>query len=216
MLNHGPYRTLGASLCCLLIFATAFPGSDPAWRYLPLGMAHILLGPDHLLFLLALALLVPERRRLLLAVTAFALAHSLTLALTALGVVPIPEPPVEAGIALSIVILALELRRSQQGHLGLVVSSPWLAAFAFGLVHGLGFGAALGDLGLPHGAEGRALVAFNLGVEGGQLAFVLAVLGAWQPLRKARLPRWTAALPAYGMGALGLYWLGQRLLVMVA
>src|SRR5262249_12390020 len=141
------------------------------------GIEHILFGFDHLLFVLALILIVRNTRLLLLTVTAFTVAHSITLSLATLGVVHVPRPPVEACIALSILLLASEIVRSQRSQPSLTARWPWAVAFSFGLLHGLGFASALIDVGLPQGEVPLALFAFNLGVEAGQLAFIAAVVG---------------------------------------
>jgi hypothetical protein len=166
----------------------------PPTGYLRIGVEHILGGFDHLLFVLGLFLLV--RRKLLLTLTAFTLAHSLSLALAALGVISVAQAPVEAAIALSILCLAVELLRDGPS---LTKEKPWLVAFIFGLLHGLGFAGALGEIGLGHGQLLPALVCFNLGVEIGQLAFVGALVIVGRLVRVNR--RW----PAYAMGALSVY-----------
>ena len=144
--------------------------ADAARRYLALGVEHILLGIDHLLFVLGLLLIVRGPWLLITTVTAFTLAHSLTLALATLGLVAVPSAPVEAAIALSIVFLAAEILRARQGRIGLTHRLPWLIAFGFGLLHGLGFAGALAEIGLPAGEIPLALLFFNLGVEVGPAA----------------------------------------------
>ena len=141
-----------------------------------LGIEHILSGFDHLLFVLALVLLVHGKRRLLLTVTAFTAAHSLTLAGATLGWVRLPGPPVEASIALSIVFVASEIVHARQGRPGMTARYPWVVAFSFGLLHGFGFAGALAEVGLPQSSIPIALLFFNVGVELGQLLFVGAVL----------------------------------------
>jgi len=145
--------------------------------YAALGVTHILAGYDHLLFVFALLLLVREGRRLFWAVTAFTLAHSMTLAAATLGWLKIPPSPVEAVIALSIVFLAFELTLPPEHPNLLVKRFPWIASFAFGLIHGLGFAGALREIGLPEGDVPLALLGFNLGVELGQILFIACVLG---------------------------------------
>jgi hydrogenase/urease accessory protein HupE len=174
--------------------------------YFALGVEHILLGADHLLFVFALVLLVPARRRLLLAVTAFTAAHSLTLALASLSLARLPPRPVEAAIALSLVLLALELAR-RDGHPAL--GRPWAVAFGFGLLHGFGFAGALAELGLPPTAIPLALLGFNLGVEAGQLAFIAGALLVLALLRRAGapLPRRVAG---YAIGVLATWWTLER------
>jgi hydrogenase/urease accessory protein HupE len=146
--------------------------------YLSLGVYHILRGIDHLMFVFALILLVRDRRRLVGAVTAFTVAHSLSLAAAALGWIVVPAPPVEAVVALSIMFLAAELVRPEGAAPSLTMRFPWVVAFAFGLLHGLGFARALLEVGLPEGEVPLALFAFNLGVEAGQLMFIALVLVA--------------------------------------
>jgi hydrogenase/urease accessory protein HupE len=144
--------------------------------YFALGVDHILRGIDHLMFVFALVLLVRDRRQLIGAVTAFTVAHSLTLGVAALGWIVVPAPPVEAMVALSIMFLAAELVRPDDRETGFFERYPWIVAFAFGLLHGLGFARALLEVGLPKGEVPLALLAFNLGVEAGQLLFILVVL----------------------------------------
>jgi hydrogenase/urease accessory protein HupE len=184
-----------------------------AVTYLGLGVEHILTGADHLLFVLALALLVRSSAALVKTVTAFTAAHSLTLALAALGLMRVPSAPVEAVIALSIVFVAREVWLLARGHPGLGARRPWPVAFAFGLLHGLGFAGALGQVGLPATDVPLALFTFNLGVEVGQLMFIVVVLALMRV--SPRLPR-ANALPgrliaAYGIGTLATFWLLQRI-----
>ena len=162
------------------------PGaSEVATTYLRLGIEHILFGFDHLLFVLALVILIGNWRRVALTVTAFTIAHSITLAAATLGLVNVPRPPVEAAIALSIVLVAVEIVNARRGNPSLAARWPWLVAFCFGLLHGFGFAGALAEVGLPHHAIPVALLFFNLGVEIGQLVFVAAVLTAGALLRRA-------------------------------
>ena len=148
-------------------------------------------------------------------ITAFTVAHSITLALATLGVVHVPGPPVEAAIALSILLLAVEIVHLERGQLGLTARWPWVVAFAFGLLHGFGFASALTDIGLPQGDIPLALFAFNVGVECGQLAFVAAVLG-WRrwlgaaPAR-ARVERYGSNAAPYAIGTLAAFWFFERL-----
>lgn len=183
-----------------------------AWQYLELGVEHILLGFDHLLFVLALLLIVRGWRRLLATVTAFTLAHSITLAAATLGFVNVPGPPVEATIALSIVFLASELITVSDGKQSLTARAPWLVAFAFGLLHGFGFAGALADVGLPRAEIPLALLTFNLGVELGQIVFVFVALGAVWLLGQIRndWPTWARQMPAYGIGSVAAFWLVER------
>ncbi|MBF7730090.1 HupE/UreJ family protein [Pseudomonas sp. N040] len=194
------------------------PGQGPlevVSTYTVLGFEHILIGLDHLLFVFALILLVRSPRQLILTVTAFTIAHSITLALATLDIVQVPGPPVEAMIALSIVFVAQEILARSAGHAGLATRKPWLVAFSFGLLHGLGFAGALAEVGLPHNAIPLALLFFNVGVELGQLAFIGAVLAVaallrWL-LRGAGEPRWAAPLQAYLIGGVASYWLLERI-----
>lgn len=190
-------------------------GSGFGW--VRLGIEHILTGYDHLAFVLGMLLLVLSRREwgkaLLLALTSFTLAHSVTLALATLGVVHVPSQPVETAIALSVAILAVEVIRESRGQAGWLRTRPWLLAFPFGLLHGLGFAGALGEIGLDPENIVWPLLWFNVGVELGQLAFVAGVLAlAWLALRLA--PAWPdrirRALP-YLIGPLAMFWLFQRL-----
>ena len=193
----------------------------PAAGFLRLGVEHILGGIDHLLFVLCLVLLVDGARRLLVTITAFTLAHSVTLALATIGLVRVPSRPVEAAIALSIVLLAVELVRRWRGEPSLTARRPWLVAFAFGLLHGLGFAGALSQVGLPPGDIPLALFLFNVGVELGQVAFVAAVLAvlaaARLALRRVELsaPRWAPLVPAYAIGCVAMAWLLQRVAAMI-
>jgi hypothetical protein len=191
------------------------PGAFEVVRtYTVLGIGHILTGVDHLLFVLALIMIVPDRRRLIVTITAFTIAHSISLALATLQVVHFPGPPVEATIALSIVFVAAEILHRRQGHEGLAVRKPWLIAFSFGLLHGLGFAGALAEVGLPQNAIPLALLFFNVGVEIGQLLFITVVLGSAALVRRLLPrsigPRWTVVAPAYCIGATASYWVIQR------
>jgi hypothetical protein len=183
-----------------------------AATYTWLGIEHISLGVDHLLFVLGLVVLVPERRRLVGTVTAFTVAHSVTLAAATLGVVRLAPQPVEAVIALSIVFVAGEIAHGAQGRPGWTRRWPWLVAFSFGLLHGFGFAGALREVGLPERQIPLALLCFNLGVEIGQLAFVLAVLAgaAWVRRLGLAFPAWAWRLPAYGIGGLAALWTLER------
>ena len=186
-----------------------------AGAYLMHGIEHILFGYDHLLFVLALILIVRNGRALLITVTAFTIAHSITLSLAALGVVHVPGPPVEATIALSILLLACEIIRSDRGQRSLTAQWPWLVAFSFGLLHGFGFAGALTEIGLPRGDIPLALLAFNLGVEAGQLIFIGAVLAILRLSRWIRFPafvqRHARLATTYAIGILAGYWFIERL-----
>ena len=181
--------------------------------YLVLGVGHILGGIDHLLFVLGLLLLVRSGWMLVKTITAFTLAHSITLAGATLGWVQVPQAPTEAVIALSILFLASELARQREARRGIMNGYPWLMSFLFGLLHGLGFAGALREVGLPEGDIPLALLSFNVGVEIGQLMFVGAVLLVFTALRSwlVRLAPWARALPAYGIGTMAAYWWMQRM-----
>jgi hydrogenase/urease accessory protein HupE len=180
--------------------------------YAALGIEHILSGRDHLLFVLALVLLVGWGRSLAWTITAFTAGHSITLALAALGVVHVPQAPMEAAIALSIYFLAVELTSARQGRRTLTQRAPWAVAAGFGLLHGLGFAGALAEIGLPTAEIPLALFSFNVGIELGQLAFVAAVLAVAAALRRVPVawPRWAEAVPAYGIGAMAAFWFLER------
>lgn len=192
--------------------ATAPGAWQVAATYLGLGVEHILLGIDHLLFVLALLLLVRTLRQIVGTITAFTLAHSITLAAATLGFVHVPGPPVEACIALSIALVAAEIVRGERGRSSLTFRRPWTIAFAFGLLHGLGFAGALSELGVPERAIVSALLFFNVGVELGQLTFVAAALGALALIRRLpmRVPAWAASAPGYAIGAVAIYWVIER------
>lgn len=179
--------------------------------YTMLGVEHILLGIDHLLFVFALLMLVPGRRMLLWTITSFTLAHSLTLAAATLGWVNVPQKPVEAVIALSILFVAMEIVHWKQGRPGITRQWPWLVAFTFGLLHGFGFAGALSEIGLPEHAIPLALLFFNVGVEIGQLLFIAAVLLAWAVLKRITLPQWAWRLPVYTIGSLAAFWTFERI-----
>ncbi len=194
--------------------------------YLQLGVEHILRGVDHLLFVLALLIIVtgvttPASRAgslitdhwpLIKTVTAFTVAHSLTLAVATLGFVRVPPAPVEAVIALSIVFVAAEIIHARRGIVGLTARAPWIVAFTFGLLHGFGFAGALSAIGLPQGRIPVALLFFNVGVEVGQLLFVAAALCALAVVRHLRvpIPRGAELVPAYGIGTIAMFWVMQR------
>ena len=197
------------------------PQIPDQWRvaaiYTNLGVEHILLGVDHLLFVLALIMLTNGVRRLVKTVTAFTIAHSITLSMAALGFVQVPSRPVEATIALSIVFLALEILRVLQGEDTLTSQRPWLIAFTFGLLHGFGFAGALSEIGLPQTEIPLALACFNIGVELGQLAFVGVILILMRVVK--RRPSWPLAvrrIPAYAIGAVSAFWLIDRVYAFVA
>jgi hydrogenase/urease accessory protein HupE len=205
--------------------AAFIPRSASKWgvasTYAKLGMEHILLGFDHLLFVLALIVLTRGFSRIVKTITAFTLAHSITLTLAALGYVHVPGPPVEATIALSIVFLAMEILRGLEGEQTLTARKPWLIAFTFGLLHGLGFAGALSRIGLPQTEIPLALASFNVGVELGQIAFVAVVLLTFNASKMFLDVQtgWSLAarkVPAYAIGAVSAFWLIERLWGFVA
>jgi hydrogenase/urease accessory protein HupE len=184
--------------------------------YARLGVGHILAGPDHLLFVLGLVLLARSFRRIAATVTAFTLGHSVTLSLAALGLIRVRSGPIEVAIAASVFVLAVELARDP-AHPTAIRRRPWFMAALFGLLHGLGFAAALAEAGLPEREVPLALFAFNVGIEAGQLVFVAAVLAARALVGPfvARLPRWSVRLPVYAMGSLAAFWLLDRTLALL-
>ncbi len=183
-----------------------------AGTYLRLGIEHILGGIDHLLFVLALLLIVKGRWQLLKTITAFTVAHSITPAVATLGFVHVPQQPVEAVIALSIVFVAADIVCVRSGQTSLTQRLPWVIAFTFGLLHGFGFAGALSEIGLPEQAIPLALLFFNVGVELGQLLFVAGVMVLGALIRRivAPLPTWATRLPAYGIGAVAAFWTIER------
>ena len=192
-------------------FAETAAVSTPV--YLQLGFEHILGGLDHLAFVLLLLILIGGGRRLVAAVTAFTLAHSLTLALAALELIRVNAATIEAVVALSIVFLAVELVHAARGRAGLTSRRPWLVPFAFGLLHGLAFAGTLAEVGLPRGEIALSLLLFNLGVELGQLLFIAGTLAAAWSLSQyvRRVPPWTRLVPPYTVGAFAAFWFIERL-----
>ncbi len=180
------------------------------------GIRHILFGADHMLFVLGLLLIVQDRWMLLKTITAFTVAHSITLAIATLGYAEAPVLPLNAAIALSILFLGPEIVRSWRGETSFTIRHPWVVAFAFGLLHGFGFASALTSAGLPKAELPVALLSFNVGVEIGQLSFVALILLLERAFRilEVRWPRWAAALPGYTVGSLGAFWTVQRLAIM--
>ncbi|WP_246563854.1 HupE/UreJ family protein [Bradyrhizobium liaoningense] len=181
--------------------------------YVNYGIDHILLGADHLLFVLGLIWIVGGGWRLVKTITAFTIGHSASLAAAAFGLIGVPERPLNACIALSIAFVGIEIVKQQRGETGLTARHPWAVAFTFGLVHGIGFAGALAGLGLERRLLPAALLFFNVGVEIGQLAFVLLVLAlVWAHRRlDAALPRWGEALPAYVIGSVSMFWFFGRI-----
>ncbi len=183
-----------------------------AWSYWRMGLVHILSGMDHLLFLLALLFLVSGFWSLLKTITAFTVAHSITLALATLGFVYVPPGPTEAIIALSIVFLAAEIVRKHYGEIGLTERYPWIVAGFFGLFHGLGFAGALTNIGLPAHEIPLALFMFNVGVETGQILFIVVVSGLLAALRHMAVwvPNGGWRLVPYGIGGVAAFWTVER------
>jgi hydrogenase/urease accessory protein HupE len=184
--------------------------------YVVQGVEHILQGIDHLLFVFGLMLLVRDRWMLLKTITAFTLAHSFTLAGATFGIIQVPAGPVEATIALSILFLGVEVVRAKQGRTSFTIRRPWAMAFAFGLLHGLGFASGLSMIGLPPADIPLALLAFNVGVETGQLLFVALIVLLDLAIRqlRVRIPRLVTGAPPYFVGCLGAYWTLDRLVLM--
>ena len=191
---------------------------DVLRSYAKLGIEHILTGPDHLLFVFGLLLLVASPGLLVRTITAFTAGHSVTLSLAALGLARLPSRPIEVGIAVSVFLLAVELSRDPRPTPTLMRRAPWAIAGLFGLLHGLGFAGALAEVGLPDGEIPTALFAFNVGIEIGQLCFVGIVLAAGVAVasivtRRIPAARW---IPVYAMGSLSALWCIERTLALVA
>ncbi len=186
-------------------------------EYLAVGFHHIILGVDHLLFILGLLIIVQGRMMLLKTITAFTVAHSITLALATLGYANVPTQPLTAAIALSILFLGPEIVRVWRGETSFTIRHPWVVAFAFGLLHGFGFASGLSVTGMPRAELAPALLFFNVGVELGQLGFVALILILLQSFKKIELrwPRWVNVLPGYTVGSLGAYWTIQRVTIML-
>ncbi len=188
-----------------------------AGTYFLLGVEHILTGIDHLLYIFAMLLLVKGWRRVVATMTAFTATHSLTLTAAALGWVHVPQPPVEACIALSILFVTSEIVRARHGQAGLTQRWPWAISFTFGLLHGFGFAGALSEVGLPQKAIPAALLFFNLGVEFGQLIFIASILviALLARLAAKRMtlphPAWAWRVPPYAIGSIAAFWFIQRI-----
>jgi hypothetical protein len=189
-----------------------------AGTYIVEGIRHILLGADHMLFVLGLLLIVKDRWMLVKTVTAFTVAHSITLAIATLGYAEASVLPLNAAIALSILFLGPEIVRSWRDETSFTIRHPWVVAFSFGLLHGFGFASALTGAGLPRQDLPLALVSFNVGVELGQLGFIALVLALERSFRilEVRWPRWAEVLPGYTVGSLGAFWTVQRLVLLFA
>jgi hydrogenase/urease accessory protein HupE len=210
------------------VVAAAPSASEVCRTYLVLGVEHILFGVDHLLFVLALLILVKGWRKLVGTITAFTVAHSITLAAATLGFVHVPAKPVEATIALSIVFVACEIVHGRRGRSGLTEGWPWVIAFSFGLLHGFGFAGALREVGLPQNAIPLALLFFNIGVELGQLLFICVVMAViavavrvarkfsqWDVMPQSAFA-WCENISAYAIGGVAAFWLIERTLSFVA
>jgi hydrogenase/urease accessory protein HupE len=184
-----------------------------AWVYLKLGVVHILGGIDHLLFVLALLIITSGGWKLVKTVTAFTVSHSITLTAVALGLIHVPQRPVEAVIALSIVFVAAEIVQRSRGRIGIAARSPWIVAFTFGLLHGVGFASGLSEAGLPAGRIPLALLCFSGGVETGHLLFVAVALSVIALGRRIplRLPQWAPLIPPYAIGSVAMFWVIQRI-----
>ncbi|MCY4635795.1 MAG: HupE/UreJ family protein [Acidobacteria bacterium] len=200
-----------------VVLSSGSGGGAAVPAYLLLGIEHLLFGFDHILFVVGLLFFVHRPLQLVQVVTAFTAAHSVTLALSSLGVVTLSQRAVEAAIALSILFLAVELARGARSEQSVMARSPWAIAFGFGLLHGFGFAGALAEIGLPESARAMALLLFNVGVEIGQLAIVGVLLALLQTVRiwRVPVPAFAAQMPIYVMGTVSAYWLVERVLSMV-
>jgi len=202
------------------VVAAAAGAVGVARTYSVLGVEHILSGIDHLLFVLALLIITRGGWKLVKTVTAFTVSHSITLTLATLGYVHIPQKPVEAAIALSIVFVAAEILRDRQGRVGITARAPWIVALTFGLMHGLGFAGGLSEAGLPDGHIPTALLFFSIGVEAGHFLFIGFVLSLIAIMHRAA-SRLTPVnrqrfaiiqlLPPYAIGSLAMFWVIQRI-----
>jgi hypothetical protein len=193
------------------------PWHESGAEYVTLGVHHILLGIDHLLFVLGLLLIVDNRWMLLKTITAFTLAHSITLAIATLGYASAPLLPLNAAIALSILFLGPEVVRHWRGETSFTIRHPWVVAFAFGLLHGFGFASGLTTAAMPTAEIPLALLAFNVGVELGQVAFVALMVLLERSFRvlEIRWPRWVEVTPGYLVGGLGAFWTIQRTAMLI-
>ena len=187
---------------------------EVARTYSMLGVEHILMGIDHLLFVLSLLLITRGGWKLVKTVSAFTLSHSITLTAATLGFVHVPQRPVEAVIALSIVFVAAEIVQGYRGRVGIAARAPWVVAFAFGLLHGLGFAGGLSEAGLPPGHIPLALLFFSGGVEAGHFLFIGLVLSLLLLAQRTRVPvpHWVELVPAYAIGGVAMFWFVQRTL----
>lgn len=208
----------GANRSFVITADGTLPWQQVASSYVPLGVEHIMLGVDHLLFVLGLILLVNGTRALIKTITSFTVAHSITLAAATLGWLGVPENFVNAAIALSIVVLAVEALRFRQGKPCLSARLLWAIAFGFGLLHGFGFAGAMTNIGLPPENLPLALLFFNIGVEMGQILFVFVVLAAYRAHRilDINLPRWAEPVAIYGAGSVASYWFISRTAILLS
>lgn len=211
------YTLTGSNPSIIFTESGVLPWTQVMMSYIPLGFEHIMLGVDHLLFVLGLLFLVSNRWMLIKTITSFTIAHSITLGIATFGWVGVPERPVNAAIALSIVFLAVEIVKLKQGKRCLSAQYPWAIAFGFGLLHGFGFASALTDIGLPAENLPAALLFFNIGVEIGQVLFVLLVLGLFASHRtlQANFPSWTKTASIYSIGGIAAFWFIARMDIMV-
>jgi hypothetical protein len=193
-------------------FDLGVENNSPASDYIKIGIDHIIYGWDHLLFVIGLVMLV-SRRQIIGVATAFTVAHSLTLVLAALGYLSLPTRPVEILIAMSIVLLAIEVIRKSRGGSSIATRKPYLISFVIGLIHGCGFASALSDIGLPKGTELLALLLFNLGVELGQIAIIaLLLILLWLATKAFENSRKPIEIgSAYLLGTIAMFWTVQRL-----
>lgn len=197
------------------VVAASPSAGQVAASFLGIGIEHILLGVDHLLFVLGLLLIVEGRWRLVKTITAFTVAHSLTLAIATLGFVHIPVAPLNAAIALSILFLGPEIVRVWRGQSSFTIRHPWIVAFLFGLLHGFGFASGLSELGIRGWELVFGLLLFNVGVELGQIGFVLIILILFDSLKtlEIRWPAWAEYVPGYAVGTLGAFWTIERVAI---
>jgi hydrogenase/urease accessory protein HupE len=213
LIDGSRYSAILKPAAPIYIFPKIGSKSEVAYSYWIMGIIHILSGFDHLLFVLALLLIVVNKWKLFKTITAFTLAHSVTLALATLGLVNVPPGPTEAVIALSIVFLAGEIMNIHRGKYSITQQYPWIVAMFFGLFHGLGFAGALTNIGLPQAEIPIALLMFNLGVETGQIMFLLAVLLVWAIIKRLNI-KWPVNawkwMP-YAIGSLAAFWTIERI-----
>ena len=214
LLNNVSFTYLIKPIRPFVKLSLTIPQPPPVWQYIQLGIYHIWSGFDHLLFVLGLLLLVTKRSTLIWTITAFTIAHSITLALATFHIIKVSSSFTEAAIALSIVFLAVELLRHYKGTDGFAYHYPWLVSFLFGLLHGLGFASALQDVGLPENNIALALFLFNVGVEAGQLVFVFVLLLLMAVIRRLSFnwPQWLYKTPAFCIGTLAMYWCIERVI----